>query len=84
MKRVISSESAVYGTEICFKRQKMIDGEYDLGKLLGIDFLNKDAIPDRGFLKEVTFTKNIYLGLNKVFQSFYRIQKTGTTCCRCR
>ncbi|MBS4900091.1 MAG: AAA family ATPase [Clostridiales bacterium] len=75
MKRVISSESAVYGTEICFKRQKMIDGEYDLKKLFGIDFLNKDSIPDRTFLKEVTFTKNIYLGLNKVLQSFYRIQK---------
>ena len=39
MKRVISSESAVYGTEICFKRQKMIDGEYDLKKLLELIFL---------------------------------------------
>ena len=64
-----------YGKEICFQKQKMIDGEYDLKKLLGIDFLNKESIPDRGFLKGVTFTKNIYLALNKIFQSFYRIQK---------
>ena len=75
MKSVVMEKSYIYGSEICFQRQKMIDGEYDLGKLLGIDFLNKDAIPNRSFLKEVTFTKNIYLGLNKVFQSFYRIQR---------
>lgn len=64
-----------YGKEICFQKQKMIDGEYDLKKLLGIDFLNKESIPDRGFLKGVTFTKNIYLALTRFFNPFTEYKK---------
>ncbi len=63
------------GEKVTFTKEKMINGDYDLGKLFGIDFKNKECIPDRSILKEVTFTKNIYLGLNKIFQSFYRISK---------
>ena len=70
------------GCAVTFTKKGMIAGDYDVGKLFGIDFKNKECIPNRNLLKEVTFTKNIYLGLNKVYQSFYRIsnrQKMGYT-----
>ena len=71
-----------FGKKITFTREKMIAGDYDVKKEFGIEFKNKDSIPDRKFLENVTFTKNIYLGLNKIYQSFYRIsirQKEGAT-----
>lgn len=71
----MSEEKNLFGESITFEKNKMISGDYDLGKLLGISFENAGSIPDREFLKHVTFTKNIYLGLNKIYQSFYRIQK---------
>ena len=79
---VKAENNEVFGKAITFEREKMIAGEYDLGKKFGIDFKNKESIPDRKFLENVTFTKNIYLGLNNIYQSFYRIstrQKEGAT-----
>lgn len=68
-------EQNQYGLPVVFERQKLIDGVYDVSRCFGIEFKDRSAIPDREFLKEVTFTPNIYLGINKIYQSFYRIQR---------
>lgn len=71
----VTGNNDQYGLSVIFERQKMINGDYDLGKLFQIEFKDKESVPDRKFLENVTFTKNIYLGLNKLYQSFYRIKK---------
>lgn len=68
-------EEKEYGLLVTFERQKMIDGAYDVSRCFEIQFVNQEDIPDRAFLKEVTFTPNLYLCLNKIYQSFYRIQR---------
>ena len=68
-------EEKEYGLPVTFERQKMIDGAYDVSRCFEIQFVNQEDIPDRAFLKEVTFTPNLYLCLNKIYQSFYRIQR---------
>lgn len=68
-------EQNQYGLPVVFERQKMIDGAYDVSECFGMVFKNVSDIPSREFLREVTFTPNIYLGLNRIYQSFYRIQR---------
>lgn len=61
------------GMEITLSADGARNGDYDLGKMFGIAF--EGTAPNRGFLKNVSITKQHLALCNKVIQSVYRIRK---------